>query len=170
MALTSFYGQMLLLMQARIEELVPEIRYIDQDLGQLDIYSDRPAVSFPCVLIDFSGTNYDQLSGNVEMGTSKIRMKLAFAPFSSANSLGSMGVREKALNYYECEALLYKAFKGWDADGLCQPLNRVIDGTEKRDDAYRVRIIDFETSFEDDSATPEKFDTERPRLEFDFED
>jgi hypothetical protein len=166
MALTSFYGQLLLKIQDFVKEKLPEIRYCDQDLGQLDHYQDRPAVSFPCLLVDFTGTNYDQMMQMEEMGTAQLTLKLGFAPFSSANSLGPIEVKEKALQYYEFENILYQTFKGYSADEMMQPLNRKQDGTQKRDDVYRVRIIIFETSFFDDGAVPERDLVDRPIMDF----
>lgn len=166
--LNSLYGQLLLKIQARVADKLSEIRYCDQDLGQLEHYNERPAVSFPCLLVDFTGTSYDQLGQLEETGDCKIMFKLGFAPFSSANNLSPDSVKEKALNYYELEYLLYQAFKAWNADGLIQPMNRKSDGTQQRNDAYRVRVSVYDTMFMDDGAVV-VLDIARPALTFDFQ-
>ena len=81
---------------------------------------------------------------------------------SASNSLAPELVREKALKYFDIENSLYKALKGWappvlDGDGnlvdyLCQPLNRMGDATEGRNDKLRVRVLHFSTYYQDDSA------------------
>ena len=32
----------------RLQEQVPDLRYIAEDWGQLDFYNDAPPVKFPC--------------------------------------------------------------------------------------------------------------------------
>lgn len=148
----SLYAQLYEALQEQIKSEVPEIRYIDVDLGQLDYYETRPGVSWPCVMIDFIMGQWSNESGGVQWGDFTVNIRLGFAPFSSANSLAPDVVQEKALQYFEVEWKLYKALQGFDADGLIQPMTRVSDGTEKREDPFRVRNMAFATSAEDHSA------------------
>lgn len=155
--LTSFFAQMFVELQDRILSKVPEIKWVDQDFAQLDVYEgERPPVLFPCVLIDFNETSYTQDGQQVETGDTSINFKLAFAPFSASNSGTPAAYKEKALAYYELENKLYLALKGWAPDsGICQPLNRTGAASEKgREDVLRVRNLTFSTSFEDDGAMP----------------
>ena len=167
--LNSFFAQMLIALQDRIKAMVPEIREIDQDLSQIDVYEERPPVALPCVLIDFSETTYDQLGSLIEDGTVSIDLRLAFPAYSTSNSLAPLQVRENALKYYELENKLYKALHGWAPDsGICQPLARITAVTEKgREDALRVRRIVFSTMFQDGEASPATT-TAHPAIEFDF--
>jgi hypothetical protein len=166
--MNSFYAQMLLAIQNQIKQEVPEIRYIDQDLGQLEFYDERPSVSWPCLLIDFSSTTYDQIGQQVQWGKPVIQARLGFAPFSSANSLAPLGVQQKALAYYEIELRVYQALQGFTGGDLCQPLTRIKDGAEKRNDPFRVRVMIFDTTFEDDSASQAVTSVPRPPLNLDM--
>lgn len=167
--MTSFFAQLLLKLQAHITAQVPEIKWIDQDLGQLEDYDIRPAVAWPCVLIDFGTTNYDEMPGNVQWGNATITMRLAFPSFSPAQAGAPQSVKEMALQYYELEQLLYKAIQGWDADGLIQPATRITMATERREgDTFRVRVLVFNTVFMDDSASNQYAEVPRPDLNFDF--
>lgn len=151
--MNSFYAQMLIELQNRIKQTVPEIRWIDQDFGQLEIAAERPPVSFPCVLIDFPSTPFNQYLNDVETGDCTISIRLAFPPYSPSNSLAPESVKEKALQYYEIENKLYRALKGWYPDSeICQPLNRISDATENREDTVRVRRLTFSTSYDDYTA------------------
>jgi len=154
MALNSFYAQMLVAIQERLAAQVPELRWIDQDFGQLEIEAERPPVSFPCALIDFTGTQFSQLLMDIELADNcAIGVRIGFAPYSSTTHLTPADSKEKALEYYEIENKVYKALKGWAPDtGICQPLNRMTDATERREDALRVRAMMFATSFEDATA------------------
>lgn len=170
MALESWFSQVLVKLQERIKEKVPEIRYIDQDLGQLEWYEIRPAVSFPCVLIDFNNTAYDQMQLDQQQGNASFTLRLAFPQYSSSNSLTPDSVKEKALKYYEIENRLYKAIQGYDADGLMQPCTRTNTASERREeDNFRVRVMTFTTIFFDDEAREEMDTTTRPDLEIDNE-
>jgi hypothetical protein len=166
----SFFAQVLVKLQDRIKEFVPEIRYIDQDLGQLEWYQDRPAVSFPCVLIDFNNTTYDQMQLDQQWGNASFTLRLGFPQYSSSNNLVPDTVKEKALQYYEIENRLYKAVQGYDADGLMQPCTRVNAASERREeDNFRVRVLTFTTTFQDDEAVSELTVVSRPDLEIEEE-
>ncbi len=167
---TAFFSQLLLLIQSRIEEMVPEVRYVNQDLGQLEVYTmDRPAVSWPCLLIDMSDTNYaDLMQGVQEANLCTIVVRLGFNPFSQTSNLQTEAVREKGLAYFEIEDKVYAALQGWDGGGLFSPLTRIRAVTEKREeDAFRVRVLIFTTAFEDDSASPAKETVDRPAIDLD---
>lgn len=147
----SLFAQFFLALQEHIKA-VPSIRWVDQDLGQLEFYDQRPAVSFPCVLIDLSSTTYEQMQLNQQWGNLTFTLRLGFAPYSPANSAAPISVREKALEYYEVEHELYKSVQGFDASGLIQPATRVSAITEQREgDNHRVRVITFTTSFQDET-------------------
>lgn len=163
----SFFALMLLAMQDRIKDKVPEIKYMDQDLGQLEEDTDRPRVAWPCLLVDFPLCNYDEMQGLTQWANLTIQLRLGFNPFSSANAATPLPYRQDALKYYELEMKVYKALQAWDADGLCQPLTRVSGNTERgRDDLFRVRTMNFTTTFMDASAVPVKSEVSRPEMIF----
>ena len=170
MALQSFFAQLLQKLQSRIQIQVPAIKWIDQDLGQLEHYDQRPAVSWPCVLIDFGNTTYDEMSGNVQWGNAQFTLRLGFPSFSPSQAGAPASVKEQSLQYYELEQLLYQAIQGYGADGLMQPATRITAGTERREgDNFRVRTLVFNTTFMDDSAAEGFVQVARPELNFYFE-
>lgn len=164
--MTSLFAQLFLLLQTHIKLKVPEIRYTDLDLGQLEYYETRPAVSFPCVLIDFPSAQYSDHSFNTQWGNFSISCRLGFSPFSSANSLAPDLSKEKALQFYEIENKLYVALQTFDAGGIIQPMTRISIATEKREDPYRVREMIFTTATEDDSAKIVYAKAQRPPLAY----
>lgn len=150
--MTSLFAQLFLSIQTRIKSAVPEIAWIDQDLGQIDWYQTRPPVSWPCVMIDFPETGYGDLSQGVQWATPVIRIRLGFSPFSSANSVAPDISKEAALQFYEIENKLFKALQGFDGGGITQPMTRTSVVNEKRNDPYRVRQMTFTTATEDSEA------------------
>ncbi|GGH78173.1 hypothetical protein GCM10011379_45660 [Filimonas zeae] len=160
MSMSNFYALMLTEMKARINEMVPEIVYIDQDFGQLD-NENAINLAYPCLLIDFTGTTFNQNGQLSETGDASIQMRIGYKMNDEA---AAQGITETALAYYELEGKIYKAFKGWNpANGISQPLNRVSDASEKRTDGIRVRKLLFNTMFEDSTAST-NYTTTSPRM------
>lgn len=158
------FGSLLQQLQERIKDIAPEIREIDEDKGQLEGYDIKPPVSFPWAGIDFD-FRFDDLGGNVQWADGEVIIRLAFPPFSSASSLMSTNVRDKALAYTDYEMKIYQALHGWRPTGFA-PFSRRSAVTEKRDDALRVREIRFQTAFEDYSAQDEQTFSPAPGVEF----
>lgn len=149
--MTSLFAKLYLALQTEIATQVPEIQWIDQDLGQLEAFDTRPSVAFPCVLIDFATTQYKDEGQGWQWADVTISLRLGFAPFSSANSIAPDISKEAALNFYEIEHKLCKTINGFTANNCVQPLVRISSSTEKREDFLRVREIIFTTATEDDS-------------------
>lgn len=147
----SLFGQLFLAIQEQIKTQVGAIQWIDQDLGQLDSFEIRPAVAFPCVLIDFVNTQYKEHMQNVQWADITVIVRLGFAPFSSANSATPDIPKEAALEYYELEHALFEALQGFTANDCVQPMIRVSAATERREDFLRVRELIFTTATEDDT-------------------
>lgn len=158
--LNAFNGQAFLSLIARITEQVPEIKWIDQDFGQLENYTDRPAVQFPCVLIDFPDQHFKELGDGDQWGEVTIQLRIGFAAFSSANSAAPTSAQELALQYYEIENKLFAALNGWvplyNGAPISEPIIRTRAATEGREDTYRVRVNQYTTAYEDMGAMPVK--------------
>lgn len=150
----NYFGTLFLDLSNHIKTAVPEVRWIDQDFNQLEIFEYRPEVSFPCVLIDVVGARYSELANLAQIGEITINVRIGFAPFSKSYQLAPNDVREKALEYYNLEQKIFEAVQGWQND-FTQPLIRTASSTERRDgdpNGLRVRVLTFTTMYEDDSA------------------
>lgn len=152
MALESLFAQIFIELQKKIAADVPEVKWVDLDVGQLESYEVRPKVQFPCVLIDFPGATYSNLSQNVEWWDGNINIKLGFDPFSETSSITPDAVKFQGLEYFEIEHKLYKSLKSFTAAGNIQPMCRISAVTENRDDTFRVRDIAFTSAAEDEAA------------------
>ena len=164
------FGQLFLDLQARIKELVPAIAWVDQDLSQLEGYNARPAVSFPCALIDFDGWQYDELGELSQHGFGTVVIRLGFPPYSSTANITPEAYRKKALHYYNIEQALYQALQGWSPGDAWGHLIRTAVDTEKREDALRVRVVQYKLNFEDMSALHELITLPYSDFNDDFEE
>jgi hypothetical protein len=174
MAMNNYFGQLYLDLCAYLKTAVPELRWIDQDFGQLEYFEIRPEVSFPCALIDFVSSQYSGISNLGQLGEVGINIRLGFAPFSQSYHAAPLDVKEKALEFYNIEQKVYEALQGWapvkDGDNYTQPLTRQSAVTEQRDGdrvALRVRVLSFATQFEDNTAKGIYVKVPMPPMQFD---
>lgn len=151
--MNSPFSSLLTHLQGRIKSQVPDIRWIDGDTGQLEGYERRPPVSFPCILIDFDGFDYQDLGDGIQQAQGSVIIRLGFDAYSATNNRTPSQSKSKALAYYDLEWSLFKALHGWKPEGYGYMM-RVSADTERREDAIRVRQIRFSITFEDYMARP----------------
>lgn len=167
----NFFGELLIAIMKRLNEKVPEIKYVNIDIGQLEVYTmDSPSVSWPCSLIDFTDTSYADLHQGVQEADGTLVVRLGFNPFSQTSNLQPDDIKRKGLYYFTLENKIHWALHGWlplneAGEAICQPLFRRRAGTERREeDAFRVRGIAFAYAFIDDGGKPD-VETINPELE-----
>lgn len=161
-----FYVQLLLDLQERIAREVPEIRYIDQQLGQLDNAQGTPsAIVYPALFIDFPEAMYDvdfpeasysDMSANGQLGNVPVSFQLVSNDvFPSWHGI-PVEDRKKGFDFLRIEQKLYKALQGWSNDYF-SPLSRTrVKSTSKHHPGFKVRELIFTTQHEDVSAAPEE--------------
>lgn len=138
---------------AKIAADVPVIRYIEQDLGQLENYDIRPAVSWPCCLIDIEEMKFSNSGAHLQHADGIVTCRIGLVKYTDSSNLTPPLIRENALQYYEVENLLFTALHAYNPPGFGK-LIRLASATEKRDDDIRVRVIKFAISYTDNSAAP----------------
>jgi hypothetical protein len=162
MALESPQANLYLAILTRLLAMVPALKYIEQDLGQLDAYEIRPAVSWPCCLIDIEETTFSDAGGKLtQIGEGIISIRNGLIKYSDSGNLTNLAIREKALQYFEMEQQIYTALHGWTPPGFSRIMRRS-SGTEKRTDDIRVRASRFTYTYTDTSAIPATQSVPRP--------
>lgn len=152
MSLESPNANLFLLCQERLTTKVPELSTVDQDLGQLEHYNIRPAVSFPCCLIDIGATRFSDMQNfTTQLAEGVIVFRLGLVQYSDSGKNTPLQWREKSLQFYELEQKVFKMLHGWSPDGFSKLLRRS-STTEQREDDIRVRVIEFSISYTDESA------------------
>src|ERR1044072_5029205 len=101
--MNSAFANLFLLLQERIQDEVPDIAFIDQDMGQINVGVTEFPVTFPCLLIDFENFDFKNLSENVQTASGTVLLKLGFAPYSSSDSSSTEESKEAALQFYDME-------------------------------------------------------------------
>jgi hypothetical protein len=159
--MNSPFANIIIDLQKYIHTIVPSIRYIDLDYGQLESV-ERPQVDFPCLLIDFITTNFEETGAGVQTAQGAIMFKLATDPYSATSSITSDIWIKDGLSILDLEWLLYKALNGYkpiteyDTDGnpirQAQPMVRASATSDNRRPGIKVRQFMYTASFIDYSA------------------
>lgn len=130
---------------------IPGIEYVAEDWGQLDFYTTRPPVKFPCVLLDAEGADYKDRSRGSQQADASISIRLA--DYRPVNVSAQAPDSEQAFNIYDTMTDIYKALQGLSGPtftGLARTRLRKAE----RDDAIRELVMTFRFGFVDDSAVP----------------
>lgn len=152
--LESPFGRLFLAIQDRIKEKVPGIRWIDMESGQLENYGDRPAVLWPCLLIDFPDCGYEDMTEVIQEADGLVQLRLAFPPFSATSGNTPIAYKDKALKYLELENEVYKALHGIKLDGFGYLMRKSAKTEQREGDSIRVRDLRFSIVYEDHNAKP----------------
>ncbi len=162
-----FFSQILLDLQKRISKELPEIQFIDQDLGQLGQVDEdgRPPLAYPAILIDFPDTSFSELSGSAQLANAQISFQLIFDNYSSTWHKSPARVVAKGLDYLNIEQRLVNCLNGWSEDYFTPLIRTNVRSQNNNDIGLRVRMLSFSTSYEDYSTFP---DEESKEVSFTF--
>ena len=151
----NFYGLLLTELFKRLQTAVPDLAWIAEDYGQLDLGEDAPPVAFPCALIDFPSTSFSELSDLEQTGEVTIDVKLAFNAHAEAYSVAPESHLNASVKRFDTEQKVYTALHGWAVEKKFQGLSRTGVSTERRADGCKVRVLRFTTWYQDQCASPE---------------
>ncbi len=133
---------------ARLEEEVPELKWIDMDKGQMNFAGS--AVLFPAALVTLSWRTVNDITHTLQEKDLLIQVKLCFDFSGNTNNKTPVFHRDKSLEYFDICEKLHKALQGWGGSEF-NPLKSVQQSGEKRPDAYKVENLTYRTSFRDDT-------------------
>jgi len=154
-----FFSQIIRDLQKRISAEVPEINYIDQDLGQLGQTDEnnRPALSYPAILIDFPDSNYTELADGAQLGAVPITLQLIMDTYSQTWHKVPEDVITKGLDYLRIEQKLHNCLQKWHLDYFSPLIRTNVKSQNNNDIGLRVRTLTFTTQYEDYSSIQEDF-------------
>lgn len=132
-----------LALQERILAEVPEIQYIDQNLGQYMNGEFRKQMLFPCVLIDFPNTDFSALQGNYQFAELTIVVTVFYDIWNHTNSLAPNEIKEAGLQYLDIDQKVFRTLQGWNPN-FCEALTRA---KYKSHNANEMGLVVRETTF-----------------------
>lgn len=135
----------------RLKEKVPVLKWIDWDIAQLDVQTERPPVRLPCALIGIGISRARNLTDTTQECEATITVRLAFERTDRTGSEAPEAVREQALKPYDVIAGTYAALQGFSTAHF-GPLVRISQAKENSRNGLFIYRITFRTEFEDLTA------------------
>lgn len=138
----------------RLSGQIPALKMIDFDMGQLGVLDLdlRPSVKFPCALIDITYPRCTDISGDIQLVESMIKIRLAFETPLPTDSNATKARRDAALLIFDTVDLVYKALQGYSAAGIFTELSRRSQVPDNRYAGIKIIEMIFDTTFEDITA------------------
>jgi len=141
------------LYKALLEELskISELAYIDLDMGQLEFPGEFEGCPMPWCLIDFEGTNWQDIGQKVQDGDVIIKLRIASEPVESTSNITPALYRNKGIEIIRLWTDIYKKLYTFSGTNF-NAITRTNELSEKREDGIKVRVMYFKTNYRDFSA------------------
>ncbi len=130
---------------------ITELRYVGDDYGQLDYYENHPPVSFPCVLIDTSEADYENIGQNRykkpqnrQNATCTLSLLIADIRLTNSTITGRANIAVNPTPIKEIVQLVHNELHGWSPSAQSSRLQRIRQRRQKRNDgviAYELYYI-----------------------------
>ena len=122
-----------------IKSTVPEIAWIDLDMGQLEVPKENYAIPFPCCLIEFEDYQPQSVGRGVQVGDLIVKVRLAFDYLEETDSLAPEDLRNSGLVKLQLVNKLYDSIQGFSGQHF-NKLDRFHLLIEKTPDSW-LKII-----------------------------
>lgn len=143
--------QLFKLVQTRITEELPTLRWIDANEGQLNV-AERPPLAYPACLIEMSYPTCRELGAGNQQVTAEFRLTIVLEPLGSYNSRAPREISAIAMGSLDLLGALHKALQWWTADGLFMPMRRERVTPIARRDGLRVYEAVYQLDYLDTLA------------------
>ena len=144
----------------------PNLKYMDEDWGQLDYYQESPPVKFPCMLLELQQASWKNQSQKVQDGEILISIRVADLKLSNTSYRAPAGQLAKAAAIWLILENIHKALHGWRPVAYPEfgALTRVSSRKVKRDDGIREFEVIYSTLCTDVSAMSQQYYTGGPLI------
>lgn len=134
----------------RLKEQVPELRWIDINLGQMA--TENPPVDYPCALVDVPRGDYSDASSGMQLGRLMLEVELYFIVRTPSSMATPEPIRAQAFAHFDVAEKVYLALQGFSGDTFTRLTRK---RTEKDKEYYpRPFRLLFECGVKDVSAMP----------------
>jgi len=132
---------------------VPDLKMIDFEMGQLDVLAldKRPALVFPCALVDISYPLCDDEGEATQLVTARANIRLAFECPLPTDSRATDTRRAAALAIFTIVDLVYQKLQGFSTTEF-SGFSRKSQTPDNRYAGIKIINMIFETTFEDLTA------------------
>lgn len=95
----------------RIKQEVPEIGFINVDLGQLSV--EVPPVDFPCALVDVLDVNYSSGGTLTQTAKATVNLRLGFKVYAPSDVNADDEQRAEAMQHFDLVEKVAEALHGY---------------------------------------------------------
>jgi hypothetical protein len=99
---------------------IAQIKYIDENWGQLEYYSQNPPVQWPCILTDITQVRFSELGNdrtktpsNRQMGEYLLELNFAMPRLTNTSFKAPQGQKDAALVFFDILDLIHENLHGW---------------------------------------------------------
>ena len=141
--------------QDRLTQAVPELKYVDQDWGQMDLYANPP-VKYPCALIDIQSAQYTNDGNFIQQGTATVVIRLFDLKLSNSSQGAPENQKENAKKIWQLIEDVNKALHGQNflQEGYGLPMREQMRRTKRKDGCYQTELY-YSVQFTDTTCQPE---------------
>ena len=129
---------------------IPELKYIDEDWGQLDDYSPNPPTQFPLVLIDIGSLQYSDISRdrsavpvNRQMATGTIVLNIANLKLTNTSYKAPQMQKDQAWSIWDIVETIHQKLHGIAFGGSAGAMMRTNMRKVKRDDGIQEYEVTY---------------------------
>lgn len=130
----------------------PNIRYVNEDWGQLDFY-DQPPVLFPCVLLECEAVDFTSTGRRSQQAKGSVAVRVADVKMinqPNAKVLSSTTTEER-FAFFDLLNEINKELHGLSGVDFT-PLSRRSMNRARRDDGIREFVLVYDVAYVDNSA------------------
>lgn len=134
---------------------IPEMKYVDEDWGQLNLYLPDIPVQWPCVLFEVKDCNFDNIGNDRkvtpnerQMGRFSVDVVIGNLKLTNTSGRATLTQKNKAWFIHTLEKKVHEKLQGFRPDSNCSKLIRRSYQSIKRDDGVQEKhvIYDFEVT------------------------
>lgn len=133
-----------------ILQSLPELKYIDEDWGQLDDYSPNPPTQFPLALIDIGNLQYSDIGKdrtatpqNRQMATGTIVISIANLKLTNSSARAPQTQKDKAWAIWDIVESVHTKLHGVVVGGAAGAMMRTNMRKVKRDDGIQEYEVTY---------------------------
>ena len=130
--------------------LIPGMRYVDEDWGQLDDYSPNPPTQFPLALIDIGALQYSDIGKdktatpqNRQMATGTIVISIANLKLTNTSARAPQPQKDKAWAIWDIVQSVHAKLHGVAVGDSAGAMMRTAMRKVKRDDGIQEYEVTY---------------------------
>jgi hypothetical protein len=124
---------------------IPELRYVDEDWGQLDYYSPHFPVLWPCALIDIANADYSNIGkdrtatpAERQEATATLQLRVADLKLSNSSAMTPDTMKEDVWVVEDLLQKIHEKLQGFKPGENTGVLVRTKRSRAKRDDGVQL--------------------------------